>query len=60
MREIAATQAGAGLTPTLFEAMAEVYAALAESELAAEAPENQEHAPVLEEVLDRLKHSGQG
>ena len=35
MREIAATQAGAGLTPALFEAMAEVYAALAESELAA-------------------------
>ena len=29
MREIAATQAGAGLTPALFEAMAEVYAALA-------------------------------
>ena len=28
MREIAATQAGAGLTPALFEAMAEVYAAL--------------------------------
>ena len=31
MREIAATQAGAGLTPALFEAMAEVYAAFAES-----------------------------
>ena len=28
MREIAATQGGAGLTPALFEAMAEVYAAL--------------------------------
>ena len=28
MREIAATQASAGLTPALFEAMAEVYAAL--------------------------------
>ena len=31
MREIAATQAGAGLTPALFEAMAEVYAALESS-----------------------------
>ena len=39
MREIASTQAGAGLTPALFEAMAEVYAALAETPLAAEAPE---------------------
>jgi len=56
MREIAATQAGAGLTPALFEAMAEVYAAFAESDLAAEAPEDVERAPVLEEVLDRLKH----
>ena len=34
MREIAATQAAAGLTPALFEAMAEVYAALAETQLA--------------------------
>ena len=39
MREIAATQASAGLTPALFEAMAEVYEALARSALAAEAPE---------------------
>ncbi len=60
MREIAATQAGAGLTPALFEAMADVYAAFAESELAAEAPEDVERAPVLEDVLDRLKHSGPG
>ncbi len=35
MREIADTQASAGLTPALFEAMAEVYARLAETELAA-------------------------
>ena len=34
MLEIAATQASAGLTPTLFEAMAKVYARLAETELA--------------------------
>ena len=55
MREIAATQAGAGLTPALFEAMAEVYAAFAQTELAAEAPENVEGSPLLEDVLDRLK-----
>ena len=52
MREIAATQAGAGLTPAFFEAMAEVYDAFAEAELAAEAPEDVS-APVLEDVLDR-------
>ena len=38
MREIAATQAAAGLTSALFEAMAEVYAALARSELAGASP----------------------
>ena len=40
MREIAATQAAAGLTPALFEAIAEVYGALAESELARSSPED--------------------
>jgi hypothetical protein len=55
MREIAATQAGAGLTPALFEAMAEVYAALAKSPLAAQAPEDVQSAPRLEYVLDRLQ-----
>ncbi len=55
MREIAATQAGAGLTPALFEAMAEVYGALSKSELAAEAPEAIPQAPELEDVLDRLR-----
>ena len=55
MREIAATQAAAGLTPALFEAMAEVYEALAETALAAEAPEDVEGAPVLAAVLDRLQ-----
>lgn len=39
MREIAMTQAAAGLTPALFEAMAEVYAALSEREVARKAPE---------------------
>jgi 3-hydroxyisobutyrate dehydrogenase-like beta-hydroxyacid dehydrogenase len=55
MREIAATQAGAGLTPALFEAMAEVYGALSQSELATYAPEDVESAPLLEHVLDRVR-----
>jgi 3-hydroxyisobutyrate dehydrogenase-like beta-hydroxyacid dehydrogenase len=54
MREIAATQAGAGLTPALFEAMADVYAALARTPLAAQAPESIEGVPVLEDVLEQL------
>jgi 3-hydroxyisobutyrate dehydrogenase-like beta-hydroxyacid dehydrogenase len=54
MREIAATQASAGLTPTLFEAMAEVYAALAETPLGREAPEAVASEPGLEDVLERL------
>jgi len=40
MREIAATQASAGLTPRLFEAVAEVFEALAETEVARRAPED--------------------
>jgi 3-hydroxyisobutyrate dehydrogenase-like beta-hydroxyacid dehydrogenase len=55
MREIAATQAGAGLTPALFEAMADVYAALARTPLAAQAAEDVESAPLLEDVLDRAR-----
>ncbi|WP_305788693.1 NAD(P)-dependent oxidoreductase [Symbioplanes lichenis] len=39
MREIAAAQAGAGLTPALFEAMAEVYADVATTPLAQGDPE---------------------
>ncbi|WP_067508508.1 NAD(P)-dependent oxidoreductase [Actinoplanes sp. TFC3] len=39
MREIAATQAGAGLTPALFEAFAEVYANVARTDLAHGDPE---------------------
>jgi 3-hydroxyisobutyrate dehydrogenase-like beta-hydroxyacid dehydrogenase len=50
MREIAVTQGAAGLTPELFEAMAAVYAALAASPLAAQAPEDMD-ATDLEEVL---------
>jgi hypothetical protein len=40
MREIAVTQAAAGLTPSLFEAMAEVYSALSRRPLAQESPES--------------------
>jgi 3-hydroxyisobutyrate dehydrogenase-like beta-hydroxyacid dehydrogenase len=40
MREIAATQAGAGLTPTLFAALAEVYAEIAHTALADGDPES--------------------
>ena len=59
MREIAATQASAGLTPALFEAMAEVYAQLAETELAARAPESIPSEPELEDVLERLLDAGE-
>jgi hypothetical protein len=54
MREIAATQAAAGLTPALFEAMAEVYAALARRPLAQEAPEDVDSGVELERVLREL------
>ena len=54
MREIAATQAAAGLTPALFEAMAEVYEAFSRAPLAAEAPEEIDSWPVLEDVLGRI------
>jgi 3-hydroxyisobutyrate dehydrogenase-like beta-hydroxyacid dehydrogenase len=40
MREIAATQASAGLTPTFFAAIAEVYAEIAQTGLAEGAPED--------------------
>lgn len=57
MREIAATQAGAGLTPALFEAFAEVYAEIARTELADGAPElTGELAP--SEVVARLRTAG--
>jgi len=55
MREIAASQAATGLTPALFEAMAEIYAAVATSELARSAPEEVPADLVLEEVLERLR-----
>ncbi len=59
MREIAATQASAGLTAALFEAMAEVYEHLAETDLGAAAPESVPPEPPLEDVLDRLANAGE-
>jgi 3-hydroxyisobutyrate dehydrogenase-like beta-hydroxyacid dehydrogenase len=51
MHEIASTQAAAGLTPALFEAMAEIYAALAQRPLARRAPEDVGAEADVEQVL---------
>ncbi len=55
MREIAATQSAAGLTPALFEAMAEVYATLARTPLASTSPEEVASDVSLEELLEALR-----
>jgi len=55
MREIATSQAGAGLTPALFEAIADVFAALAETPLAHANPEEVPADVSLDEVLDGLR-----
>jgi 3-hydroxyisobutyrate dehydrogenase-like beta-hydroxyacid dehydrogenase len=55
MREIAATQRAADLTPKLFEAMADVYSALATSQLAAAAPEEIASDLELRDVLDEMR-----
>ena len=55
MREIAETQAAAGLTPALFEAMAEVYAAVAETQLAQRNPEDVGSELSTSEVLEALR-----
>jgi 3-hydroxyisobutyrate dehydrogenase-like beta-hydroxyacid dehydrogenase len=52
MHEIAAAQEAAGLTPALFEAMAEIYGDVAETPLGRTAPEDA--GAVLEEVLREL------
>ena len=53
MHEISAAQAGAGLDPALFEAMAKVYEEIGSTRLGHEAPEN---APSdLADVLSRLR-----
>ncbi len=53
MHEIAATQSGAGLTPALFEAFAEVYADVATTALARGAPESTADLPP-DEIVRRL------
>jgi 3-hydroxyisobutyrate dehydrogenase-like beta-hydroxyacid dehydrogenase len=55
MREIALAQAAVGLTPALFEAMAEVYAGLATGELARSTPEELPAELALHDVLERLR-----
>ena len=60
MREIAATQASVGLTPALFEAMAEVYESIAQSSIGAEAPEDITAEPNLMDVLNGLSGGGDG
>jgi 3-hydroxyisobutyrate dehydrogenase-like beta-hydroxyacid dehydrogenase len=54
MHEIAATQASVGLLPELFEAVADVYAALAGTQLAEASPEDVPADLALEQVLDQL------
>ena len=54
MEEIAATQAAAGLTPALFEAIAETYRRLAQSPLGQTPPEDVDPALPLVDVLDTL------
>jgi 3-hydroxyisobutyrate dehydrogenase-like beta-hydroxyacid dehydrogenase len=60
MREIAATQASVGLTPALFEAMAEVYESIAQSSIGAEAPEEITAEPHLMDVLNGLSGGRDG
>jgi 3-hydroxyisobutyrate dehydrogenase-like beta-hydroxyacid dehydrogenase len=59
MREIAATQASVGLTPSLFGALAEAYAAIAASPAGAGAPEDVGE-PALADVLARFGASAPG
>lgn len=55
MREIALAQSAVGLTPALFEAMAEVFSTFAASELARSVPEDIPQDVTLESVLDALR-----
>ena len=54
MREIAATQAAAGLTPALFDGMADAFARLSTSALARSAPEDLPADATLDDVLAGL------
>ena len=55
MREIAATQEAAGLTPALFDAFAEIYTRLAEAPLALATPEDVTEDAKLTDVLDGMR-----
>ncbi len=55
MEEIAAAQEAAGLTPALFQAMADVFRALSRSELARGAPEQVDPARTLDDVVSSLR-----
>jgi len=55
MHEIAATQAAAGLTPALFEAIAEIYESMARTPLACASPEDVPTDASLERLLDDLR-----
>lgn len=55
MHEIATTQSAAGLTPALFEAMAEIYATLAETPAATNDPEEIDAGESLETVLESMR-----
>lgn len=55
MHEIAATQSAAGLTPALFEAMGEIYAALARTPAAERAPEEIPDDESLPQILDAMR-----
>lgn len=56
MHEIASTQGAAGLTPALFEAMAEVFSDLSETALAQAAPEDVGASTGLAELLARMRN----
>jgi hypothetical protein len=55
MREIASSQSAAGLTPVLFEAMAEVYSTLAKTSLGQAKPEDVTEGLELRDVLEGLR-----
>jgi 3-hydroxyisobutyrate dehydrogenase-like beta-hydroxyacid dehydrogenase len=55
MREIAAAQAAAGLTPALFEALAEVYTRVAVTPAARASPEDAVRERPLAELLEALR-----
>jgi hypothetical protein len=55
MHEIAATQQAAGLTHALFEAIADIYATMAETPLARASPEDVPADSELADVLEGLR-----